>query len=205
MTDDSTAPDGADEFTVDDFLGGYQPPRVTVHVTMRADLLALHSQLQHDYDVAAKDDQIEVRHPQAPRILDQIAEVEEQIAASTRPFTFEGLPSNDYRRLITRKENRPRAQDRDDRLDFNPENFPVALVAASAVQPKISPADARKLYDTLSDSQFGKLWQGAVAVNIGADDAPKSVRRSSAEDPNGTSSNSAASGESLAASSSDES
>jgi len=191
--------------SIDDFLGGYQPPRVTVHVTMRADLLALHSQLQHDYQIAAKDDDVEVRHPQAPRILDQIAEVEEQIAASTRPFTFQGIPSNDYRKLITRKENRPRAQDRDDRLDFNPENFPVALIAASAVSPAISPAESRKLYELLSDSQFGKLWQGAVAVNIGADDAPKSVRRSSAEDPSGTSSSSVASEGSLAASSSDES
>jgi len=190
-----------DEFTVDEFLGGHEPPSVTVYVTMRADLLAVHSQLQHEYDEASKADRLEVRHPIAPQILDKIGEVESEIAATERPFTFRGIGSSDYRKLITRKENRPRSQDREDSLQFNPDNFPPALIAASSQQPDISPAQAQQLYETLSDAQFGKLWQAAIAVNIGADDAPKSVRRSTTADGAETPSSTPANEESPSASS----
>jgi hypothetical protein len=201
VTDAATTDEVDDTFTVDEFLGGYEPPRVTVRVTMRADLLAQHTELLHAYEVALRDDAIEVRHPEAPAIAEQIAVLEDEIRASERPFVMQGLNAADYRKLITSKRCRPRKQDLDDKLDFNPETFPVELIAASSHQPKINPVQAQQLFDTLNDSQFGKLWQAAVAVNIGADDAPKSVRRSTAEGGDETSSSTPPSEESPSASS----
>lgn len=204
MTDEATTDEVDDTFTVDEFLGGYEPPRVTVYVTQRADLLAEHADLLRAYQVAQREDAIEVRHPEAPAIADRLAELETEIKASERPFVMQGLPAVEYRALISSKRCRPRKQDLDDKLDFNPDTFPVELIAASSHQPKIDPVQARQLYERLSDSQFGRLWQAAIAVNIGADDAPKSVRRSTVEGGGETSSSTPLNGESPSASSSDD-
>jgi len=188
--------------TLDDFLGGYQPPRVTVRISQRADLLARHAELQRAHAAAVRDDRDQNRNPEAPAVFDQITAVEDEIAASEFPFTFQAVGRHQYLRMIV--QHKARKQDRDMQLDFNADTFPQALIAASAVEPEISLEQAEKLVQTLSDSQFGRLWQAAIAVNIGDDSAPKSVRRSSTAAPNGTSSTSAAPEESLAPSSSGE-
>jgi len=189
--------------SIDDFLGGYQPPRVTVFVTMRADLLARHAELKHAHQLAVRDDLQQNRDPQAPGILDELRTVETELAESEFPFTFEALGRHQYMKV--KAQHPARKQDRSARLDFNEETFPAALIAASAVEPAMEPEQAVELVDRLSDGQFVKLWNAAISVNVGADDVPKSVLRSDTAASNGTSSTTASPEESPDPSSSDES
>jgi hypothetical protein len=70
-------------------------------------------------------------------------------------------------------EHPPRPEDRD--LDYNAETFPQAAVQACAVEPTLTTSEVRRLAETLSLSQWLKLWQAALAANLGDDAAPKSV------------------------------
>lgn len=185
--------------TVDDFLGGYQSPRVTVRVTQRADLLARHADLKHQHQIALRDDLQLNRDPQAPAVIDELRDVEAELAASEFPFTFEALGRHKYMRV--KAAHPARKQDRSDRLDFNADTFPAALIAASAVEPTMTDEQAVELVDRLSDGQFTKLWNAAIAVNVGSDDVPKSVLRSDSAASNGTSSTTASPEESPEASS----
>ena len=188
--------------SIDDFLGGYEPPRVTVRVTQRADLLARHAELKHLHQLAVRDDLQQNRPAEAPGILDELRDVETELAQSEFPFTFEALGRHKYMRV--KAAHPARKQDRADRLDFNAETFPAALIAASAVDPVIDDDQATELVERLSDGQFTKLWNAAISVNVGADDVPKSVLRSDTAASNGTSSTTASPEGSLEASSLDE-
>jgi len=188
--------------TIEEFLGDYRSPRVSVRVTQRADLLAEHVRLQAAHKRATRGDLSENRLPEAPGIVDELRAVEAAIAASEFEFTFEALGRQEYLQLLAA--HPPRHEDRTERLSFNGETFPPALVAASAVEPAISEAQAAQLVERLSDAQFSKLWNAALTVNIGDDSAPKSVLRSATTEQNDGSSTTASPEESLEAPSSDE-
>lgn len=188
--------------TIEEFLGDYRSPRVSVRVTQRADLLAEHVRLQAAHKAAVRGDMSENRLAEAPGIVEQLKAIEAEIAASEFTFTFEALGRQEYLQLLAA--HPPRQEDRAERLSFNGETFPPALVAASAVEPTISAEQAEQLFTTLSDAQFSKLWNAALSVNIGDDSAPKSVLRSVTTEQNDGSSTTASPEGSLEAPSSDE-
>lgn len=191
------------EPSLDDFLGGYEPPRRSVTITQRADLLEEHGQLQKALQLAIREDMDQLAGARTPALRARLKELEDEIRASEFTFTFQGLGSQKYTKLKAR--HIPTSKDRQSGLDFNSETFPPALISASSVSPEISPAQAQTLVETLSEGQLTKLWNTAIAVNVGADDAPKSVMPSAPAASNGTSSSTAAPEGSLAASSSVES
>ena len=170
--------------TLADFLDGHRAPRKSARVTLRSDLLADHAQAQADYQVALRGDLAENRIPEAPAIRARIAALEDEIGASEFTFTFKALPRGAYIALV--KDHPARAEDTAAGLPFNADTFTPALLAACAVEPVLSVADAEKVCDTLSAGQFDKVWTAVVAVNLGDDAAPKSVLRSAPVDPDGT-------------------
>jgi hypothetical protein len=188
--------------SIEEFLGGYQPPRNSVQITQRADLLARHAELNAAHGVAIRDDMALNRNPEAPAILAELHDLEDEIAASEVTFTFESIGRHKYLRLIA--SHPPTKKDRSDRLDFNADTFPQALVAASCVSPVMTVEQAVELEERLSDGQFRKLWNAAIGVNIGDDAAPKSALRSLTAAQTETSSNTADLEESPEASFSDE-
>lgn len=183
---------------IDDFLGGYRLPRVTVAIQQRADLLEEHGRLLRDRERAMRSSQSLAGGVPA-ELSERIADLEAEMEATTFELTFEALSSHQFLRL--KAQHRPRKSDREQRLDFNLEEFPAALFAACAVDPEMSPEQAKTLVDKLTDGQFAKLWNACLVLNIGDDSAPKSVTPFAQEATNGTSSTTAANGESLAASS----
>lgn len=188
--------------SIDDFLGGFRAPQVVVSLTQRADLVAEHQTLTRQLDQAVRDDLAGGGHT-AAEIRGRLADLEEQIAASSIEVTLRALGSQEYQRLLA--DHPPTPDARKAGIGFNLETFPAALIAACAVDPEISVEQAAQLCDRLSDGQFTKLWNAALLVNVGDDTAPKSVLRSATADRSATSSTTAAAEESLAASSSDES
>lgn len=181
---------------IDEILGEFRSPRITEFITTRADLLARRAELQDAHHRAVRTDANTNGPKEAPRIFDEIEQIEDEILASRRPVTFEALGRNEYRRLMLK--HPPRAEDRKAQLPYNAETFPAALIAACAVvvddgetSPMMTEAQANDLCERLSGGQFQKLWNAAIAVNVGDDEAPKSVRPSATTVTNGTSSTTA--------------
>lgn len=167
--------------TVDEFLGGYRPPRISVSVTQRADLLAELTAEANRYE-RVKGTSDALNGGEAQEVLDEIQRLSSEIAESSFDFTFEAISRHEYQRLIDA--HPPTDEHRANGLIFNADTFPPALVARCAVEPRVTPTQAAQLMDTLSESQFTKLWNAAAAVNIGDDTAPKFVRPSRpAEEP----------------------
>lgn len=186
---------------VDDFLGAYKAPRVTVPLQQRADLLEEHGRLVRQRERALRDsDSLAGGVP--AELAARISELESEMEGSTFEFTFEAMSSQQFLNLKAR--HRPRKQDREHQLDFNLDTFPAALFAACAVDPEMSLEQAEALVAKLSDGQFAKMWNAVLVLNIGDDSAPKSVMPSAPAATNGTSSTTAPPEGSPARSSSDE-
>lgn len=182
---------------IEEFLGAAQAPRLSVPINRRADLLARHAQLKEAHARALRDDLGNAGitgGKLAPEIQRQIEECEDEMADSVVTFTFEGLGRQEYERL--RAAAPPRREDKAQQLDFNADTFPPMLFAACCVEPAMTLEQAQRLCAQVTEGQFTDLWQAAIAVNVGSDAVPKSVRRSATGEPSGTSSTTAALGES---------
>lgn len=188
---------------VSEFLGGYQPPRLTCRITMRANLLSEVERLIHAHTVAEREDAQSNEAPKAPGIFRRIEELQEEIRASEFEFEFEAMPKRRYEALLD--QHPPTDEHRAIGLGYNADTFPTALIAACAVNPKLTLADVEELERRVTDKQFGKLWATAAAVNIGDDAAPKFVRSSALAAMSETLLPTAPSTESPEASSSDDS
>lgn len=186
---------------IDDFLGGYKPPKVTVAIQQRADLLEEHGRLLRDRERAIRASNSLAGGATAD-ISERISELEAEMEAATFEITFEALSSHQFLRL--KAQHRPRKSDREQRLDFNLDTFPAALFASCAADPEMSDEQSVALVEKLTDGQFAKLWNACLVLNIGDDSVPKSATPFAPEATNGTSSTTAPSGGSLAASSSGE-
>ena len=163
--------------SLDEFLGGYRPPRLTVSVTQRADLLGELTAAANAYDRVRSTSEA-LNGGEAAVLAAEIERLAAEVAASQFEFTFEAISSHDYAELVRR--HPPTPEHAQAGLAFNADTFPVALIARCAVEPTITPGQAQQLLDSLSDKQFEKLWAAAAAVNVGGDEAPKFVRPSSA-------------------------
>lgn len=190
-----------DDF-LDDFLGELQLPQVSVPLTARSDLLGEYAQLQEEYDQSLRESDDSLAGSRSQEIKDKMHDLEDRMAASVRHFVFEALPQQAYSKLLA--QHPPKETDRKAMTGFNRETFPKALIAACSHTPKISPAKAEQLCNRLTDGQFGKLWNAVIALNVGDDVPPKSVRHSSLVEEAKRSSITASLGESPEASSSDE-
>jgi hypothetical protein len=102
-----------------------------------------------------------------------VEEAKERAAAETVVFVFQAIGRIAWDELVTA--HRPTDKQRTDHrrtggqgeLEWNPETFPPALVAASLVEPALSSDDVRALWD---DSRWNlaelmALFTAAVAVN----------------------------------------
>lgn len=183
--------------SIDEFLGGYKSPRITVPIQQRADLLEEHGRLCRQRDRAMRESQSLAGAPS--ELAEQIEAIEAEMLESTFELTFEALSSHQFLRL--KAKHRPRKEDREQRLDFNMDTFPPALFAACAVDPVMTEDQAETLVQKVNDGQFAKIWNAVLILNIGDDTAPKSVMPSGQGATSSESSTTAASGGSLAQSS----
>lgn len=156
---------------LDDFLGGYQAPKVTVTVTARADLLDEHKHANEQLGRAAIEDVTLAGSTIKADWAAKVVELEAQIAASSMSFTFRSIGRKAWMTLVA--QHPPRPQDKG--LDYDADAFPEAAVLASCIEPELTPADVERLTEVLSLAQWMKLWNGALAANLGDDAAPKSL------------------------------
>jgi hypothetical protein len=150
----------------------------SVKVTLRGDLVDLVDRLEEDMRREADVDTRENRIPVAPQIAEQIRAAEDEARLSQVVFRFEGLGRGAFAKL--QAEHPPtdaqlETVGRD--LEFNPETFPPALMAATCVAPEElrgNVAEWTEINDGWNLGQTQRIWGACLAANMVVATAPKS-------------------------------
>lgn len=162
--------------SIDDILGEISPVERTVPVCTAGHLIAQREQLERDLSAAIRRDaekrSIDARK-EAPKVAEQIQEVEAEMEAKTRIFRVQAIAIHDWRALVAA--HPPTDADREAGFDYNAETLPIAAVAACCVDPPMTPEKAGLLAGVLQPAQWTRLWLTTREANTGGDSLPKSV------------------------------
>lgn len=162
--------------SIDEVLAQARPKTTTVRVCLRGDLLGQHEALERELAEARRLDESENRHAEAPGVARRLQELEAEIDKAQVQFTFEAVGQKAWTDLGA--EHPPTEADREVGLEFNGRTFPVAAIAASAVEPKMSVEQAQQLFTRLNFGQWRVLWGGCLAANVEGTDVPFSAAAS---------------------------
>lgn len=89
-------------------------------------------------------------------------------------FVFRGIGRRAWERLVDdhratkdQQDKHRRANPKTGPLEWNPETFPVAAVAASLVEPSLTAADVQEIWDDpdWNDAELGSLFFAALEAN----------------------------------------
>lgn len=162
---------------IEDILASAKLPERTVQICLRGDLQAEFEDLERQLTAAqASDEDTLGGGAKAREVADLIEVVREQMTEHTTVFRFMGLSARAYSDLLA--QHKPTEQQKRDGADLNWETFPLALIAACAVDPKMSPEQAERLNDAVTNRQWDDLFNAALACNRQAVDVPFSLSAS---------------------------
>jgi hypothetical protein len=157
--------------------------RQSVTLCVRGDLVDEIAKLEQQMAREDEDDQRVNRHAVAPQIARQIQELEAVAREAEVTFTFQGLGQGRFAKLQAQHpataENKQQLGT--DELEWNPETFPPALMAASCIAPaELAGNDAEwlEIHQSWSNGQVLRLWATCMAANAMGADTPKSQRAS---------------------------
>lgn len=173
----------------------------TVRILLNQDLEARHRELELRLVEELTGDDRFNREPVAPDVAAEIVALEAEIEAAKVTFVVRAIGRKDWSDLVAKHPPTEAQRRTGARLDFNPESFPVAALAACAVDPEMTPAQAQRLEAAVNSSQFDTLWAAVLDVNVGGLSSPKSLIAGRIHRPSGASVTTAAAEESPEASS----
>lgn len=155
------------DFDVDAWLDDYQSHTAEARICTRFDLLEQHAKVEQDLMAATTD-------AKRKTLARKVVKLEADIEAVEKVFTFADI-GGQWLDLIGKHPPTKDQLKADGKLDHNPETFPIAAVAASSSQPKLTEDQVRKLRGKLQFVQWQKLWGATLEANLGMVTAPKSV------------------------------
>lgn len=158
--------------------------RKSVRLTLRGDLMDEIATLEEEmHRQEREDERFGVVDPRVPQIARQIQDLVDQARAAEVLFTFQGLGSGEFAKLQAAhpatEENRKALGT--DELEWNPDTFPPALMAASCIAPTDlhdNVAEWTEIHRSWSNGQVMRLWTTCMAANAMGADTPKSERAS---------------------------
>lgn len=185
--------------TFEDIKAKAKPREARARILLNGDLLEEHARLEAQL-VGADDDGL-AQSPDRRAVAARILEVQRKIEEAEDEFAFRSVGTSAWYALMSK--HPPTAEDKaiNPRADHNARTFPPAAIASSCVEPELTADDAQWLMDHAPLSEWRKLWDACLDVNLGASDRPKSLIASALLRSNGTSSPTAGPEDSLAASS----
>ena len=190
--------------SLSDVVAHAKPRTATVRLCLRGDLAQEHERLERELTETRKaDDDSLAGSPQAAELAGRIQDIESEMREDETEFTFRAIGKTAWSDLIAK--HPPTKDQKEMRLDHNPETFSVAAITASLVDPADATLEeVEALAEVLSIGQWGRLWSACCDANIGADEPGESSAASAVLRDSKLSSTTAASAASPAASSSAE-
>jgi hypothetical protein len=162
---------------IEDILAGVKLPQRTIPLCLRGDLQAEFEDLERQLRQAeATDDDSLAGGGTARELAELIEAVRQQMAEHTTVFRFESLTARGYSDLLT--QHQPTEAQKREGATLNGETFPTALIAACAIDPKMTPAQAKRLSEAVTHLQWEDLFNCALACNRQAVDVPFSLSAS---------------------------
>ena len=171
--------------TIGDILATAENPayvRVsTARILLRQDLHDRHRKLEAELAAAMeRDRQHSGDRPisdiaEAPPLAEKLVAFQDETADQWVEFRFRSIGHRAWADLLaahppTRDQSRAAPL-----VDFNPDTFPVAAIAASCVEPEMTVDEAQRLDRALNQTQFDTLWTAVLDANMGGGSDPKSV------------------------------
>lgn len=166
-------------------------------------LLDEHAELDRRLVEELERDRTENREPVAPSIAQAIAELQRQIEDAHTEFRFVAIGRRAWADLVAAHPPSKEDLKRDQRAEINSVTFPVAAVAASCASPEMTVDEVKRLEAGINDTQWALLWAKCLEANLGGATTPKSAAAGSILRASGLFATTAASEESLEASSSE--
>lgn len=143
------------------FLEEATPPRLTVKLCFRPDLLVEYQQLERGRPKDSLSDKTAARKE----------ELEQEMRDATVPFVLQALPRPRWTALIA--EHPPvKGNKEQEAVGYNAEAFHAALLRESIVEPELDDEAWAKLDQVLTAGHFQRLWSEAQALNISSFDLP---------------------------------
>jgi hypothetical protein len=152
-------------------LASSKPLSKSISLCLDGELLAEAESLGEQFRQAQNDDERLNRVAEAPQIARRLAEVADRIRETEVEFTFRSLGRLAWRDLVS--EHPPTKEHEQVGLDFNPDTLPAAAMAACCVAPEDADLEGfRQLSETLTQTQWDRLWLTCREANLGAGDIP---------------------------------
>ena len=159
----------ADDFDVATYCATYQSRVEEAKVCRRADLPAKHAKLDEELRAARRKDP-----DRAKELAEELVALEAEMAEATQTFTFQGLADEPWHTLLAAHPPTRLQLDLRPGLNWNPDTFPAAAVAASSLEPKLDVAAVTALRATMRPADFERLWDAAWNANQEVTVVPKS-------------------------------
>jgi hypothetical protein len=159
--------------SIDDLIGRVKMPVRSVAICLDADLQAEHDELTEQLEIARRENITKMGDTVKGKALaDRIGELEAAMRESEQRFRFKGLNKNALNVLYKRFPTKSPGQ------LWDIEEGAYALLAATAVEPEMTEAQASQLLDAVSQGQADALVSCAWAAATGSSSVPLSVRAS---------------------------
>jgi hypothetical protein len=154
-----------------------EPAETTVTICTKGSLKAEYERLEAQRGEVAPAINLASGGPRA-EIAERMAELAGQMQKYQRSFTLRAVtPRRAWRNLQAKRPVRAPDMDDEQYADvYHP--WVCAIVAASAVEPAMSPEQVERFADKLSDGDWMKLANGAWKVNDAASEIPFSAAAS---------------------------
>jgi hypothetical protein len=157
---------------LDELIATAAPRTKTVQVCGRGDLAAEHERLATRLQGLMLDPNKGLAgNPEVHEVAQQIADLEDAMAASTIDVTVKALSRNAWADLLAA--HPPSREQSRAGEDVNPKTFPVAAVAACSHEPQISATQAEALAGKLPVGEWQKLWMAVASLNTVPTTVPK--------------------------------
>jgi hypothetical protein len=160
--------------SIEDVLGKIKIPVRAVQICLDADLQAEHDELTARLDVLRRETQSTMgQSSEAKAVAERIREVEAEMRDSEVTFKFRGLTKAGLRKLYDRF---PAPEGTN--LTWDVEGGAYALLAASAVEPTMTEAQAQQLLEQMSQGHADRMVGAAWLASTGSTAVPFSARAS---------------------------
>jgi hypothetical protein len=160
--------------SIQDILQQAKPRERTVQVCIRGDLASEVERLTDELSKVSQDwqpESIADEHP-GRRLAVELQKARAEARAAEQPFVLRYIGDRAYHDLLA-----AHPSDNDNEL-FDDHTFPKALIAASCVDPQMTPEQADELFEVINQGEQKKLFDAAWEVHNGVGASPFSLAAS---------------------------